>query len=110
MSSNNFVVELTAVIVFVSSILGLWWRVETRISQGALDALEKIDELEKDFNTFKLHVAENYVKSGLLKEVEVRIIERMGAIVTELHGLRDDFKSAMFTTNTPSSPKRRKSS
>ena len=86
---------------------GLWYRVETRISAGAMRAQEKADlvavqlglyrEMSNDLlNKFKLEVAETYARTGYLKDVEARLISRFDAIVEELHGIRADFHEAMM--------------
>ena len=94
-------------------IAGLWWRVETRISSAATDALARADEAFKkaelahsQLNDFKLEVAQNYAKNGFLKDVEDRLGERFDAIVGELHGMRQDFNKAMVEMASHNSSKR----
>lgn len=86
----------------IGALVALWWRVETRISQGSVDAMERAIKAEakaeiahSQLNDFKLEVTENYAKNGYLKDVEARIIQRFDAIVSELHGMRQDFNKAM---------------
>jgi hypothetical protein len=93
--------------VIIGALAGLWWRVETRISQGSIDAMkraneaiEKVDLAQIQISDFRLEVAENYAKNGYLKDVETRIIQRFDAIVSELHGMRTDFQTAMLDLAT----------
>jgi hypothetical protein len=85
----------------------LWWRVETRVSSGAVKALKKAEQVENDFNKFKLEVAENYAKNGFIRDVEQRLGERFDNIVKELHGMRDDFQKAMIDMAKSSNSRRR---
>ena len=102
--------ELVQIVGLVSAILALWWRVETRISRGAVEAMAHSTATAKALTDFKLYVAEHYVKSGLLKEVEERLIERFDAMVEELHGMREDFHKAMINRAVRATRQRRKSS
>lgn len=67
---------------------GLWWRVETRISTGAIQARAKADEALEKINSFRLEVAEHYAKMAFIKDIETRILE-------ELQGMRKDFHEAV---------------
>lgn len=98
--------SLAQMLGLVAIIGGLWYRVETRISSGAIRAQEKADLVAghlaiykemtaQDLNKFKLEVAENYARNGYLKDVEARLISRFDAIVEEIHGMRADFQEAM---------------
>lgn len=80
----------------VAVIGALWYRVETRISKGAVDAMGKAEAALRELNDFKLEVAENYAKSDLIKDVETRVLSRIDAVVNELHGMRKDFQEAML--------------
>jgi hypothetical protein len=101
----NEVLTLTSIYQLgglLTLIAGLWWRVETRISSGSLEAIrraeaaqDKADLAHSQLNDFKLEVAENYARNGYLKDVEGRLIQRFDAIVHELHGMRTDFNKAM---------------
>ena len=102
--------ELAQIVGLIAAILALWWRVETRISKGAVAAMEHSVATAKHLTDFKLYVAEHYVKSGLLKEVEERLIERFDAMVEELHGMRQDFQKAMIRRAASATRKRRKAS
>jgi hypothetical protein len=92
-------------LTFLTLLAGLWWRVETRISAGSKDAMKKADEAfqkaelsQSQLNDFKLEVAGNYAKNGFLKDVENRLGQRFDAIVSELHGMRQDFNKVMVDT------------
>ena len=94
-------------LTFLTLLGGLWWRVETRISAGSKEAQKKADEAMKkaetahnQLNDFKLEVAENYAKNGFLKDVENRLGQRFDGIVSELHGMRQDFQKAMMDSAT----------
>jgi hypothetical protein len=101
----NEALTLTSIgqlLALLAALAALWWRVETRISQGSVDAMDransamsKAELAHSQLNDFKLEVAENYAKNGYLKDVEGRLIQRFDAIVTELHGMRTDFNKAM---------------
>jgi uncharacterized membrane-anchored protein YhcB (DUF1043 family) len=85
----------------------LWWRVETRVSSGAIKAQAKAEQVEKDFNAFKLEVAKNYATNGFIRDVEERLGERFDKIVAELHGMRSDFQKAMVDMAKNSNSRRR---
>lgn len=102
---NLTIAEATPLLAFVVAILGLWWRVETRISAGAVKAQAKADAVEADLARYKTEVADNYVKVGYLKDVEGRLGARLDKIVDELHGMRGDFQEAIV--KIASAPKRR---
>ena len=89
-------------------LLTLWWRVETRVSAGAKDAMNKAQQVEAALNDYKLDVAENYAKNGFIRDVENRLGARFDAIVAELHGLRTDFQKAMvdMANNNNNKPRR----
>jgi hypothetical protein len=87
--------EVIAVLTMLSAVLGLWWRVETRISSGAIEAMKKAREVEVALHEYKVEVVENYAKNGFIRDVESRLGQRFDAIVDELHGLRQDFQAAM---------------
>lgn len=101
----NEALTLTSVgqiLVIIGSMAALWWRVETRISQGSIDAMNRAIKAELkaeiaqiQLNEFKLEASENYARHGYLKDVEARIIQRFDAIVNELHGMRTDLNKAM---------------
>lgn len=93
---------IAQILPIIAALMALWWRVETRISQGSIDAMNRALKAElkselvaAELNAFKLEASENYAKHGYLKDVEARIIQRFDAIVTELHGMRTDFNKAM---------------
>jgi hypothetical protein len=92
--------QLLAVVTVFAT---LWWRVETRISKGSVDAMDRANAaiaetalVKSQLNDHKLEVAENYAKNGYLKDVEARIISHISSIVLELHGIREDLKGAMI--------------
>jgi hypothetical protein len=88
--------DLTTILGAVTAVLILWWRVETRISAGAVKAQAKADAVERDLAEFKLAVAQSYAPNGWVKDVENRMVSRLEQIVDELHGLRQDFKDVMM--------------
>jgi hypothetical protein len=75
--------------VLLGALSALWYRVETRISKGAVEAMAKAEAAHDKLHAFKLEVAENYAKASLMKDVE-------GRIVAELHEMRKDFQDAMI--------------
>ena len=93
---NLTIAEATPLVGFVVAILGLWWRVETRISAGAVKAQAKAEQVEKDLNEFKLTVAKEYAPNGWVKDVESRMVTRFDQIMDELHGIREDFKEVVM--------------
>jgi hypothetical protein len=88
--------DVTMLLGLVGAVLGLWWRVETRVSTGAKEAMAKALQVEKDLQDYRLEVAENYAKNGFIRDVEHRLGERFDNIVKELHGMREDFQKAMI--------------
>ena len=99
--------DLTVLIGLVGAVLGLWWRIETRVSGSAKEALTKAQAVETALHDYKLEVAENYAKNGFIRDVEHRIGERFDKIVDELHGMRTDFQKAMVDLAAKGSPRRR---
>lgn len=90
------VADIGMLIGLIGSVLGLWWRVETRVSSGAKEAMAKALAVETALQEYRLEVAENYAKNGFIRDVEHRLGERFDNIVKELHGMREDFQKAMI--------------
>lgn len=95
--------QIIGILAFVSALGGLWYRVETRISKGAVAAQFVADaaiasaaKAHENLHAFKLEVAENYAKGDMIKDVEARVLSRIDAVVSELHGMRKDFQDAMM--------------
>jgi hypothetical protein len=81
-------------VVLIGGLSALWYRVETRISKGAVDAMIKAQGAHDKLHLFELEVAENYAKASLMKDVE-------GRILNELHEMRKDFQDAMIRIGSP---------
>jgi hypothetical protein len=105
MNETLTLASLGQIIILLGAILTLWWRVETRVSSGAVEANKKADDVLTELNAFKLMVAENYAKNGFLKDVEARLLLRFDGIVAELHGMRGDFQEVIVKMAV--SPRRR---
>ena len=88
----NLLIELVAL---AGALGALWYRVETRISKGAVDAMAKAESAHDKLHVFELEVAENYVKASLMKDVETRILD-------EIKGMRRDFSEGMKAIGTTS--------
>ena len=87
--------QVGLVLAIIVAFAGLWWRVETRISSGAKEAMTKADRAQEELAAFKLEVTRGYVPHGYLKEVEIRMLDRLDGLVSELHGLRQDVQNAI---------------
>lgn len=95
--------QIAFILGLLTALGGLWYRVETRISKGAVAAqfvadaaLASAAKAHENLHAFRLEVAENYAKGDLIKDVETRVLQRIDAVVTELHGMRKDFQDAMM--------------
>lgn len=99
--------DLSMFIGMIAAVLGLWWRMETRVSSAAREALIKAQDVDRALHDYKLEVAENYAKNGFIRDVESRIGERFDKIVDELHGMRTDFQKAMVDLASKSTTRRR---
>lgn len=87
--------QLGFFIVLLGGLAALWWRVETRISSGAREAMQKADRAQEELAAFQLEVTRGYVPHGDLKDVETRMLDRLDGLVKELHGLRQDVQNAI---------------
>ena len=87
--------DISLLLGILTLMAGLWYRLETRVSTAARDALDKAELVEDTLQKYKLEVAENYAKQTFIREVETRLVERFDAVVAELHGMRGDFQKAM---------------
>lgn len=101
--------DLAVLLTVATALAGFWYRMETRVSSAAKDALAKAQAVETLLQDYKLEVAENYAKNGFLRDVEHRLGERFDKIVAELHGMRDDFQKAMIDMAAHKGVTRRKS-
>ena len=90
------IADIATILAVFTALAGLWYRVETRVSSGAKEAMAKAQDVGRELNEYKLEVAENYAKNGFIRDVEQRLGERFDKIVEELHGMRDDFQKAML--------------
>lgn len=95
--------QIAFIIGVLTGLAGLWYRVETRISKGAVDAKEtaiaaaaSAHKAHEALHAFKLDVAENYAKGALIKDVETRVLSRIDSVVTELREMRKDFHEAVM--------------
>lgn len=89
-------VDISVLLAVATALAGFWYRMETRVSSAAKDALTKAESVDKALHDYKLEVAENYAKNGFIRDVEHRLGERFDKIVEELHGMRTDFQNAML--------------
>lgn len=94
--------QIAFILGILTAVGALWYRVETRISKGAVvaqtvadAALKSAGEAHENLHKFKLEVAENYAKGDFIKDVERRVISRIDALVQEIHGMRKDFQDAI---------------
>lgn len=88
--------DFTVLVTLVVAVLGLWWRIENKVSGPAKEALVKAQFVEAELNRYKLEVANEYAKNGFIRDVENRLVERFDSIVKELHGLRTDLQQAVI--------------
>jgi hypothetical protein len=107
--------DIAVVLVVLGALSGFWYRMETRVSGAAKDALAlandalaKAQAVQTQLHDYKLEVAENYAKNGFIRDVEHRLGVRFDKIVEELHGMRGDFQNAMLDMAKRNSMNRRK--
>lgn len=103
-------VDISVLLGVLAIVAGFWYRLETRVSSAAKEALTKAQAVEAALQAYKLEVAENYAKNSFIRDVEHRLGERFDKIVDELHGLREDLQQAMLDMASSKPGGRRKSS
>lgn len=89
--------QITALLVIAGSVSGIWIRLEKRFN-AVRDDLEKLRDIHKadlmtvreNLTQFKLDVADRYVRTGYLKDVENRIMKRLDDLISEIHQMRQD--------------------
>jgi ribosomal protein S8 len=102
--------DISVIVGVIAALAGFWYRMETRVSGAATNALAKAHAVETALHDYKLEVAENYAKNGFIRDVEQRLGERFDKIVDELHGMRTDLQKAMIDMAQQKSGTGRKSS
>jgi hypothetical protein len=100
--------DLKIVMAIAIPVATLWWRVETRISTGAKEAIMKADLALSENAKLRLDLASNYADKNHIKEVEGRLLDRLDGLVEELHGMRQDFQAAILKMAGTSNPARRR--
>jgi chromosome segregation ATPase len=93
---------LTGLLGLAVTLAGFWRAMTGHITRR-LDAADaqakslgsKIEDASKELAAYKLTVAEEYAKVGYLRDVETRLLARIGEVANEIHGLRGDIKEAM---------------
>lgn len=81
MTGENWITYIAPIIGLLTFILGVWWKVEGKIT----DAKDKGNSVERDLAAYKLHVSETYTTKSGMKEIKDEIL---GAV----SGIRDDVR------------------
>lgn len=81
MTANEIMAVVGFFIMLMSTVAGIWWRVEGKI--GAATA--RAEKVADDLAAHKLHIAETYVTKSGMKEIKEEIL---GAV----SGIRDDVR------------------
>jgi hypothetical protein len=82
------------VMVFIAAagaLLALWARLEVIVTSLREENRRTRDELI----AHKVHVAQEYARNGYIREVEDRVIKRIGEVVSEIHSLRMEINNAV---------------
>jgi hypothetical protein len=105
--------------------LALWLRIEGFIkkamttieskiiaTEGKIATLQALHEMkiatvQDNLVAFKLEVANDYARNGYLRDVEERVLKRIGEIVSEIHGVRDEIAEAVKMMMHPPAAGRR---
>jgi uncharacterized membrane protein YfbV (UPF0208 family) len=110
------VADLTTLLGLIAAVAGLWWRIEQSIKSVKSDVALDISAIEKDLKDanaslayFKTEVAKEYARNGYIRDVEERVLARVGEVVSEIHGLRAEISEAVkvfMQQNNPPQNKR----
>lgn len=101
--------DLTALVGLIAAIAALWWRIEAAISKVKDEGDKRTDHLSKALAEqataladYKTEVAKDYARNGYLRDVEERVLKRIGEVVSEIHGLRTEIGEAVKALATSS--------
>jgi hypothetical protein len=64
-------------VTVIIAVLGLWKKMETRITDVEVQATAKVHAVETALSDFKLKVAEEYASWDTVRSIEARLTERM---------------------------------
>lgn len=103
------IADIVALLAIASAVGGLWWRIEAAISKVRDDGAKRVDHLSHALAEqataladYKTEVAKDYARNGYLRDVEERVLKRIGEVVTEIHGLRSEIGEAVKAIVSPS--------
>lgn len=92
MTGGEIMTAVGFIVMLLTAIAGVWWRVEGKIDKSKEEATDRADDakrmaekLANDLAAHKLHVAESYVTKSGLRELKDEIL---GAV----SGIRDDVR------------------
>jgi hypothetical protein len=73
----------------VSSVIGVWRRIDVRVQEVDSRAIERIADITKEISDYKLHVAEKYASADNVEKIEERLNERLDALSHQVSSLPD---------------------
>lgn len=92
MSGGEIMTAVGFIVMLLTAIAGVWWRVEGKIDKSKDEATDRADDakrmaekLASDLAAHRLHTAETYVTKSGMKEIKDEIL---GAVT----GIRDDVR------------------
>ena len=86
--------QVIGLIAIFGALGGVWLRIERALAAVSAAAGAKHDALRAELNEFQIKVASEYARNGYIRDVEERVLKRIGEVVSELHLLRTDLASA----------------
>jgi uncharacterized membrane-anchored protein YhcB (DUF1043 family) len=107
---------MAEIVVVASLLIGIWKvvagrmegiRTEARASVEALE--EELAKATSELGAFKLQVAQEYARTGYIKDVEVRLTESMGALTREIHSMNSRIDKVLTTLVEQQQPQRKPS-
>jgi hypothetical protein len=96
------IADLTTLLGLVTAVGALWWRIEqaikavkTEVDADISDIRKELKSVDADLRSFKTEVAKEYARNGYIRDVEERVLARVGEVVSEIHGLRAEISEAV---------------
>jgi uncharacterized membrane-anchored protein YhcB (DUF1043 family) len=103
--------------VVASLLIGIWKIVAGRMEAIRIDAAKAVAALEEDLqaatgelSAFKLQVAQEYARTGYIRDVESRLTESMGKLTSEIHAMNSRIDKVLTTLVEQQQPPKRRSS
>ena len=85
----NLFALLSFMFVVITGFAGLWWAMEQRRQAGDEKNARRMDDIEKDLATFRIHVVERYAPYEMVEKSQKRLEDRIDAIGLEVSRMPD---------------------